>query len=646
MNIKLLKIRGENFKGLKSFEMVIDGDNAVIQAENGVGKTTVYDMFLWALFDKDSTGRKSFEIRPLDANEQPLKGLVTLVILELSIDGVNHVFRKELHENVVKDQLRGYKTLCYIDEVPKKVGEYGDYIAEIIAEDTFKLLTDLNFFNGKMHWKERREVLLSIAGEIGTPKGFEELIAALNGRSIDEFKKVLSEQKKRLVKERDEINPRIDEIQRGLDEYVNFAADDLQAKRDGIKTEIAELDGKRNNLFAKEKERQAQLDKINELKSKKIQREAGLANDTTGIKDLLDKKAKIETGVAGCRQEVVNIEAAIKAKETSIKNDQTAMNLCTGRLDEVRDEYTKASEAPIDDSCYTCGQKLPQDKVAEIEDKRKAKLAEITKRGNEIKADVEVCKNAIAETEKQIAELREQLDKANIKLKEGEEYKTAQFEKIEAQISNNKTTPPEKDLTWQQIVKDIDIAEATIGEPASEQLEKIEAERTAKSNELTEINNSLAQADRMKKDTARIEELKDKEKQLAQQIADVEKQLADIEQYQATESEMIEQAVNGKFKHVNFRLFSELLNGSLEECCEATFNGVPYADMSTGQKIYCGIDIINVLSEHYDISVPLFIDHAESLTLPIEANSQTVQLYAKPKVKKLSVERKGELVNV
>jgi len=212
--LTLNKLRITCFKGIDCFELDLDGGNAVITAENGIGKTTIYDAFLWMLFSKDSTGRKDFEVRPLDRRNRPIKGVVLAVEAEIDIDGVKQHFRKEHHEKVVKGQLRGYDTLCWINEVPRKVGEYAEIIAEIISADTFKLLTDLHFFNSKMHWTDRRKVLLAVAGEIGTLEGFDELLAALNGRTIDEYKKVLSEQKKRHTKEREEINPRIDEILR------------------------------------------------------------------------------------------------------------------------------------------------------------------------------------------------------------------------------------------------------------------------------------------------------------------------------------------------------------------------------------------------------------------------------------------------
>ena len=226
MKIELLNLSIENFKGTKSFVANFDGENAVIKAENGIGKTTVYDDFLWLFFGIDSQGRKDFKIRPLDKNNQPIKGLVVATEATLRIDSEIHTFKKEQCEKTMKEKFEGeikerisYPTSCYIDEVPLLVGEYQKRIAEFISEDTFKTLTDLTYFNN-LHWTKRRALLLEIAGEIGTPKGFDELLNKLNGRSIDDYKKVLASQRDRLKKDREEIPSRIDELQRGLPAYV------------------------------------------------------------------------------------------------------------------------------------------------------------------------------------------------------------------------------------------------------------------------------------------------------------------------------------------------------------------------------------------------------------------------------------------
>jgi len=95
MQIKLNKLKIENFKGLKIFEVELEGKNATIKAENGIGKTSIYDAFLYLLFSKDSTGRNDFELRPLDKRRKPIKGLTLSIEAELDFDGTVHTFRKE-----------------------------------------------------------------------------------------------------------------------------------------------------------------------------------------------------------------------------------------------------------------------------------------------------------------------------------------------------------------------------------------------------------------------------------------------------------------------------------------------------------------------------------------------------------------------
>ena len=51
--MKLLKLKLKNFKGIKDFTLETDGKNVNVYGENGTGKTTIFDAFLWLLFDKD-----------------------------------------------------------------------------------------------------------------------------------------------------------------------------------------------------------------------------------------------------------------------------------------------------------------------------------------------------------------------------------------------------------------------------------------------------------------------------------------------------------------------------------------------------------------------------------------------------------------
>lgn len=654
MEIKINSLFIESFKGIKKFEVNFDPTNTIIKAENGKGKTTIYDAFLWLLFDKDSTGRKDFGIRPLDDNNKAIEGIVAVVQAELEIDGKSHIFRKEHHENIIKKQVRGYSTKCEIDEVVKTVTQYNDYISEIIPEDAFKMLTNLKHFTS-LHWTAQRKVLQEIAGNIGDPTGFESLIESLNGRTIEDYKKVLAGQKSRLQDEQDEINPRLDEINKTLESYTEADTSELEKQRDIIKGKISKVDELRQNCLNDETARQQKINTLNNLNGQKISREAELKNDTSGIKTLLDEKQTIESNIAAARQKAVTARSNISIVSTQIQSKQCELQGLIDSKNAILAEYKKAeSEDPIAgikseaDTCFNCGQKLPANKLAENESKRikameEAKAAQVTrleninKRGKSAFESIQKVRAEIETLSEQLKNLNIEQAKAQTEFDNAEKSKTKRFAEIDKAIKENKTVPPEQDEKWRNILAEITKLENEIGEPVSEQLNALEERKNLLNNELAEINRTLAQADNIKATHKRIAELSDRKRELAQLIANVEKQLNDIANYNMERCKLLDKAVNGKFKHVNFKLFDYQFNGEIKECCECTLIGVPYSDLSYGQKIFVGIDIINVLSAHYGISVPLFIDNAEGLTLPVEFDGQTIQLMAQAGVSKLTI---------
>ncbi len=124
----------------------------------------------------------------------------------------------------------------------------------------------------------------------------------------------------------------------------------------------------------------------------------------------------------------------------------------------------------------------------------------------------------------------------------------------------------------------------------------------------------------------RIEELKKKEREIADQINKFEKHKFLIEEFTKAKVDILEYNINSKFKHVKFKLFNTLVNGAIEECCDTLINGVPFTDANNAAKNNAGIDIINTLTIHYDIEAPIFIDNRESINELIDTNSQIINL--------------------
>ena len=67
------------------------------------------------------------------------------------------------------------------------------------------------------------------------------------------------------------------------------------------------------------------------------------------------------------------------------------------------------------------------------------------------------------------------------------------------------------------------------------------------------------------------------------------------------------------------------------------YNGVTYMGLNNGMKINVGIDIINALSRHYRVTVPLFVDNAEAVTRLEGCNAQVIRLVVSENDKELRI---------
>jgi hypothetical protein len=110
------------------------------------------------------------------------------------------------------------------------------------------------------------------------------------------------------------------------------------------------------------------------------------------------------------------------------------------------------------------------------------------------------------------------------------------------------------------------------------------------------------------------------------------------DEFARAKAEYIDEKVSGRFALVRWKLFEEQINGGLRYCCIATVNGVPYADLNSGMKINAGLDVIRTLSAAKGITVPLFIDNAESVTALEDVGAQVIRLVVSEGDKELRVE--------
>lgn len=166
----------------------------------------------------------------------------------------------------------------------------------------------------------------------------------------------------------------------------------------------------------------------------------------------------------------------------------------------------------------------------------------------------------------------------------------------------------------------------------------LDFQKTQIQQDLEKLKEDLSIEQVIKKADERITELEKQESTLSKQVMELEQKEFTIESFERLKIETLESMINSRFKYVNFKLFSEQINGGIVETCEALVNGVPFSNANTAARINAGIDIINSLSEYYEATAPIFIDNRESVVNLIDTNSQVINLIVE-EGSKLSVGR-------
>src|SRR5659263_238075 len=102
MRIELLNLILNHFKGIQHFELTASGLDAVVSGSNGTGKTSLFDAWLWLLFDMDSRGAKGAEAAKTTAGTDFVHYLTHEVSAVISVDGKKVTLRKTLEEKWTK----------------------------------------------------------------------------------------------------------------------------------------------------------------------------------------------------------------------------------------------------------------------------------------------------------------------------------------------------------------------------------------------------------------------------------------------------------------------------------------------------------------------------------------------------------------
>ena len=649
-----------NFKGVRELTVDFDEHETNIFGANHTGKTTLFDAFVWLLFDKDSQDRQNFGIRTYDEDNNIIPKLPHEVSACIEVNGVEINLKRCFVENWVKKRgsqeavYDGNSEERYWNDVPCSKTEFAKKIADICDESIFKLITNPLYFPS-MKPATQRGMLFQMAGDLtdadvaaSDPQRFANLAEQLTHKTLEEYKKEIAAKKRRINQAIESIPARIDENKRLMPEAEDWSALERDIKEKEAK--IKELDGQiSDESKAYTAKAKANAEKAKELAEKKRQRTSResavrdelLASWYKQTEDYNNRRIAAQQQSFDISQRRKMTEADIRREKEAIVKMQSDVNVLEQRLNRLRDEWRniKAREfnpENLETVCPHCGRPYEQSQIdRSIEDQRISfnahtshMLEENKANGKKVASEVEGLKAGIAKSESVIKE-KEAL--------------------LETLIDKpfTETAPSKPDVTdgiasdqqLQQLDKDIAELEAALAQPIDQpDTDFLKDGRKLLMDGIDEDRKHLAKRDTITATLKRIEELEAEQKANNETLAELEGIEFNILEFGKAKVALVEDKINSLFSIVKFKMYERQINGGEVETCECLMHGTPYSVLSNSEKINAGLDIINAICRANEVNAPIFIDNRESATDIIDVDSQVINLIVDASCTKLKVQ--------
>nr|DAH49441.1 MAG TPA: chromosome partition protein [Caudoviricetes sp.] len=586
-----------------------------ITAKNGKGKSTIATAYLWCLFNCD------YELKDNPVVRREVDG-VSVDDMDVSVELVLDVGGKEVtmkkvqkrtYEEVIKDGVvittvkdpNSY----YINSVSKTLKAFNEYLD--VNMNIFKMCSNINVFLTQKP-KEMREYLFSLVKKTTdldmakSKSELAELVPLLEKYTCEEIRAMKNKIKKDVDDNAKKLKGQIEEKERDVQIKQGIDVSDLELQKNSLKEQIADCIAKQtdNDKLIAEYDK-ASSDILNlKFELNDMSRKAN--------EDNIKAKREIEDKISDKQFLVRQTEKTITDTESNIT--QIAVDAINKQLQDIRDKWKAENERKFDENsliCSYCGQEYPEDKKEQLRadfakhkadnlkaitdngnmckerlDKEKATLKNLKTELLQHKESLEMLNTAIADLEKQLSELPQEID-----VTATEEYKALEKRIAEKEQAMHKAN-------------DISVVKA-----------ELKTQETALRQQLAECESQIAKSDTAA-DEQRLEELRQTRIDSEQNKANAEKILDLLDELDKAKNEALTEAVNSHFGLVKWQLFEYAKNGNYKSCCIPTVDGksILTTMSNKGNRILGRVDICNSIQKISGISVPIILDDSESLS--------------------------------
>ena len=596
------------------------GQRTIISGGNKTGKSTIKRSIRYIFGCKDENGKEITGIRPHDENGVDIDGLTTIAEMTVSVDGAENTLKKTCFQK--KNRQGEYtgedNTQYFIDGVRKNTRKSYDEFVQTILPDPV-CMSAQEFF--KQDTTGRRKLIETTFFSrttdeiIDQNQEFEELRGKLRANSVSDLKSACNEKingKGRGANHVDGLNDKLTklnhQIEFELSKKVDIDVVGLEAQKKAIDEKISKLEERQEDISKEFEEQQKASDGIIELKFdlNDLQRKANEENNK--------KRLRIQNELDKANSDYSMYEAYESGVRSRIKSDtEKELPLLEQRLKEKQELWKSVKSEQIDEDkyiCPTCHRELPEEEkeniLSNFEETKKQRLEFIVAEGEKASQAVKDKKKYIEDSKKEVEEYEKKQGEAMERIKELEKQLSELPESID--ISDR----PEV----QEIKRKIAEKEATMnkGNSAEDMRKKLKGEEYYFQSQLTEVEKQLVLARQNADIDKTVEELKAKQQNVSQEIANVERELDLLKQFDRKKAELLENDVNSNFEYVKVKMTELQVNGDLKDVCQIMVDGESYdRNLNHGARILAEIDICRAFQKAKGVCLPIIVDDCESL---------------------------------
>lgn len=595
-----MKIKKLSYKGFRGHnnEISLSDKTTKISGRNGEGKTIILDAFLFLLTGYDSEDRNNYNLfdtrKPISPNEHN----EIMVSGTFDIDGSELVLERTVSmkwsindkgENVRGTDVYGYS----IDGNNVSAGAYKKYINDNICDGTFiKYIVNIMHYRNSSWMQLRSAICSMLPSDTPLLDKYPDISDKLKKDNADNIRKSFMSNVRKLNITK---SVKASELKSFKDKQTNINTNlaKLKSELDSLKSERKELDNRIKTIYLENEEYVAKRkEEEDEIEAKRKEMEAARDSHEKAYRDKLDKlKQSFETAKENnktllSRQSTLSYE---------IEAERINVNSLRATLESLRSENRLLKTMVFKNECPVCGHEFSGAQLDEqrkiFKDKHDAALANNIREGKSVKSRLTDAEARLKSYEDEFA-LLENTDVMSIKkelndwMKSYEPFDDSEYQSAISVMESKKTSIPKTDeiaqiqLRTSEINDSIETLTADIASYGN-----YDGDISRLESEISKINNDIVENMRLK---------------------------SLVESYQRDFAALTSYVKDKYFDTLDIVMSEKNKSGEMEDCCKIYKDGVSGSN-NTAAQIQIGIELSMAFQRYLGVTMPLFIDKAESI---------------------------------